>query len=612
MSEYTLRPYQKECIEALPESGSVLVRMATGMGKTVMFSQIPRKGRMLILSHRKELVEQPAKYFDCSFGIEQGDRHSNGEEVISASVQSMVRRLDQFQPDDFDIIITDEAHHAAAASYRKIYDYFTPRLHVGVTATPTRGDHVRLDDIYEKIVFDRDLKWGIEQGYLSDIDCYRAKMSCDLRNIKTSMGDFQVNELENALSDEAVVEEIADVYEKMAVGKTLIFTVSVKTAELIAAAIPGAVSVSAQSKDRETIVERFKRDPNCNCMVNCMIFTEGTDIPNVETIIVARPTQSETLYTQMVGRGTRLFPGKDKLKLIDMIGISGDLSLCTAPTLMGINIDDIQEEDRDILQGDLLELPEKAEKVYDTPAKWMCNFEFVDIWAKKERVDLHNINFFKMPDGSLILSLKDEKWRINAPDECGQVICGKKRVPLQQAIDSMYCYLLNEQNNDRNIWDRKIINKWSNTEASEKQLYWIEKKLPDFDTEGLTKGQASQILNRIFSSKNRKIKDWNQPDYKKDFDQKEKRKQEYRQLEAEGIQKPKSKKTKSKGKKGDFYVVFEGYEPGVYNTWYECQAQTNGYSGASFMKFKTKDQAYKAYTAYKKQQKYQTQRFGWK
>ena len=94
MEEYTLRPYQKECIEALPEAGAVLVRMATGLGKTVMFSQIPRQGRMLILSHRKELVQQPQKYFNCSFGIEQGSRHSHGEEVISASVQSLVRRLE--------------------------------------------------------------------------------------------------------------------------------------------------------------------------------------------------------------------------------------------------------------------------------------------------------------------------------------------------------------------------------------------------------------------------------------------------------------------------------------------------------------------------------------
>ena len=101
----TPRNYQIEAIEAIPESGSYLVQMATGLGKTVCFSLIPRRGRMLILSHRDELVRQPRKYFDCSFGIEQGKNKSNGEEVVSASVQSIVGRLDKFKPDDFDIII---------------------------------------------------------------------------------------------------------------------------------------------------------------------------------------------------------------------------------------------------------------------------------------------------------------------------------------------------------------------------------------------------------------------------------------------------------------------------------------------------------------------------
>lgn len=118
-----LRPYQKECIstiEAQPP-GAYLSQMATGLGKTVTFANLPRHGeRMLILSHREELVEQPRKYFDCSYGIERATQHSHGEEVVSASVQTMVRRLDRFDPEDFGLIICDEAHHAAARTYRDI------------------------------------------------------------------------------------------------------------------------------------------------------------------------------------------------------------------------------------------------------------------------------------------------------------------------------------------------------------------------------------------------------------------------------------------------------------------------------------------------------------
>lgn len=139
MSEIKLRPYQVECIETIEEQppGAYLTQMATGLGKTVTFANIPRHGgRMLILSHREELVEQPRKYFDCSYGVERAQNHSNGEEVVSASVQSIVRRLDRFDPADFQLIICDEAHHAAASTYRKIFDYFRPEKLIGFTATP--------------------------------------------------------------------------------------------------------------------------------------------------------------------------------------------------------------------------------------------------------------------------------------------------------------------------------------------------------------------------------------------------------------------------------------------------------------------------------------------
>ena len=165
-----LRDYQKECVDAIDslEGGSHLVQMATGLGKTVTFSRIARNGRVLIISHRDELVRQPARYYDCSFGIEKAGERSCGEEVVSASVQTLKskRRLAEFDPEEFDTIITDEAHHAAAPSYKKIFEYFKPRLHIGFTATPKRGDGVRLDDVYEDIIFERDLLWGINNGYL--------------------------------------------------------------------------------------------------------------------------------------------------------------------------------------------------------------------------------------------------------------------------------------------------------------------------------------------------------------------------------------------------------------------------------------------------------------
>lgn len=135
-----LRDYQKEVLEIIDklESGSYLIQMATGLGKTATFTNIKRKGRVLVLAHREELVTQPVKYYDCPVGIEMANHKSNNEPVIIASVMSLTHRLEKFKSDEFDMIIIDECHHAAANSYKKIINYFKPRLLLGLTATPNR------------------------------------------------------------------------------------------------------------------------------------------------------------------------------------------------------------------------------------------------------------------------------------------------------------------------------------------------------------------------------------------------------------------------------------------------------------------------------------------
>lgn len=381
--QITLRPYQQDCIDAIPECGSYLVHMATGLGKTVTFSRIPRKGRMLILSHREELVRQPLKYFDCLTGVEMAASSAPySAEVVSASVQSIARRIGRYAPDDFDIIITDEAHHAAANTYRRIYDHFRPRLHVGFTATPNRGDKARLDNVFSEIVFSRDLRWGIEQGYLSDILCRRVNIGYDLTGIRTRNGDYAPGELEKAMDGTA--DAIAEAYRDLATGATLIFAVSVKHANDIAAKIPGSVVVTGETKNRAEIVQRFT-DGQISCLINCMVFTEGTDIPRVETVIIARPTQSEALYAQMVGRGLRLYPGKERLNLIDCVGVSRKASICTAPSLLGIDMDGVPTRKANDVQGMLFDLPAIAMAAADCPESWIRNVEIVDLWAKGQQ-----------------------------------------------------------------------------------------------------------------------------------------------------------------------------------------------------------------------------------
>ena len=491
-----LRPYQQDCIAAIEAQppGAYLCQMATGLGKTVTFANIPRRGeRMLILSHREELVEQPRKYFTCSYGVERAASRSAGEEVVSASVQTLVRRLDRFAPDEFGLVVCDEAHHAAAGTYRKIFDHFRPEKLIGFTATPNRGDKVRLNDVFQKIIFQRDLRWGIENGYLCGIQCLRVNIGYDLSAVHTRQGDYAPGELDQAMDGTA--DAIAEAYQKYAKGATLIFAVSVRHAREIADKIPGAVVVTGETRDRAAIIRAFT-DGEIPVLVNCMVFTEGTDIPRVETVMVARPTQSESLYCQMVGRGTRLYPGKEKLVLIDCVGVTGKASLCTAPSLLGIDMSSVPARKADEVQGDLFELPIRAAAASDCPESWVRNVEIVDLWAQEQRYQLHDVNWFKMPDGSLVCSLMDRKAiAIPCPDALGSV----NGVPMQEMLDRAYTVLTERYADQRHIWDLNAVRRWGRQPASENQLKIIRRRCRGFDADGLTKGQASQILNRLFN-----------------------------------------------------------------------------------------------------------------
>ena len=232
-----------------------------------------------------------------------------------------------------------------------------------------------------------------------------------------------------------------------------------------------------------------------------MVFTEGTDIPRVETVIIARPTQSESLYAQMVGRGLRLYPGKEKLNLIDCVGITGRSSLCTAPSLLGLDMSNVPVRKANEVVGDIFDLPAKIEAASDAPESWIRNIEIVDLWAKGQKYNTHDINFFKMPDGSLVCSLKDkQKITIPCPDALGMVCMPDgTRCKMQEALDLAYCQLIRDHLDCRHLWDLQIVKKWGRMPATERQLALIRKRCQGYDPAGLSKGDASQIINRLFN-----------------------------------------------------------------------------------------------------------------
>lgn len=380
-----LRPYQKECVRTVnekPDGSRTIVCLATGLGKTATAANLEVKGRLLWLSHRDELVRQPEKYFKelgKSYGIEKAKETSNGEDVVSASVQTLVRdkRLTKFRPDEFDVIVCDEAQHAAAPTYRKILGYFKPRKLVGLTATPKRGDGLRLTDSFDDICFVRDLKWGIENGYLSRLRCVRVSSDYDMNKVDKVLGDFTASGLGDEMEDSDDDVVIAKAYLDYCVPekrRTLVYCPTIKNCEKVAETIRTVLpedekdtvrvlSDGTSPTERAEILSKYSAG-EVRCVVNCMILTEGADLPETSCVINNRPTANDSLYAQIVGRGTRLAEGKEYCLVVDVVGKNSERkNLCVAPTLFGLNPDELPESTRKEMENeDLLEFSEAIRK----------------------------------------------------------------------------------------------------------------------------------------------------------------------------------------------------------------------------------------------------------
>ncbi|NKE69864.1 DEAD/DEAH box helicase [Nitrospiraceae bacterium HYJII51-Mn-bac16s-1-B09] len=365
-----LRPYQEECLQAIrkaKEEGKnrLLVSLPTGGGKTVIFSRLPshleEKRKTLVLAHRDELIGQARRKFIASnpemfVEIEQADHYSTPfAQAVIASVATLgperaAKRRGRFWPEQYGIIITDECHHAAAKTYQNIYEHFglpdrKDILHVGFTATPKRGDGAGLGGIYEEIVYHKDIGEMIDEGWLVEIKGRRVSTSTDLSRVRSSMGDFQENELAEAVNNDNRNALVVKSYLEFAEGKRcLVFAVD--TAHTIAlrdtflaAGIPTAAVIGTTDveKERPQIYADFAAG-RIKVIVNCMVLTEGYDEPTVEAIIQARPTKSSLLYTQIIGRGLRLSPetGKTHCLVIDLVDNSTKNSVKTIPSLFGL------------------------------------------------------------------------------------------------------------------------------------------------------------------------------------------------------------------------------------------------------------------------------------
>ncbi len=349
-----LRPYQTAAKESIfNEWGQgvkkTLLVLPTGTGKTIVFAKVAeecvRKGqRVLIMAHRGELLEQAsdkiAKATGLGCSVEKAEQTCLGEwfRIVVGSVQSLQRdnRLNKFETDYFDTIIVDEAHHCLSDGYQKVLNYFSEANILGVTATPDRGDMRNLGSYFESLAYEYTLPKAIKEGYLSPIKALTLPLKMDLSGVGVQSGDFKVSDLGTAL--DPYLYQIADeMLQYCRDRKTVVFLPLIKTSQKFRDILNEkgfhAAEVNGNSQDRAEILEDFEAG-KYNVLCNSMLLTEGWDCPSVDCIIVLRPTKIRSLYSQMVGRGTRLNSGKDHLLLLDFLWHTDRHELCHPASLI--------------------------------------------------------------------------------------------------------------------------------------------------------------------------------------------------------------------------------------------------------------------------------------
>lgn len=374
-----LRGYQRRAVEAVEQDWAVgtlrtAVVLPTGGGKTIVFSElarrwrVERRSRVLVLAHREELIEQGAAKVrtmapGLRVGIVKAQRDNVTADVIVGSVPTLrsARRRDRIQ--GVGLVIVDECHHATADSYRLILDAYGcmgpgGAVAVGFTATMTRSDDARLGDIWQNIAFAMSIKDLHEEGrqdgteYLSPARGVHVHVKdLDLRKVRQSRGDYSDGALGAAIEGSLAPQAVARAYREHAARRPgVLFAPTVSSAEAYGDALAAEgfkselVHGMMAPAARRDALERF-RQGDTQILTNCMVLTEGTDLPMIQTVVVGRPTKSSGLYVQMVGRGLRPWPAKVDCLVLDVVGASQKNSLVAPIDLFGDALPEITEQE---------------------------------------------------------------------------------------------------------------------------------------------------------------------------------------------------------------------------------------------------------------------------
>ena len=505
-----LRPYQQEAKEAVFEQWEngtrrTLLVLPTGCGKTIVFAKITedcvRHGdRVLILAHRGELLEQAADKIHKATGlgcaVEKAEESCQGSwfRIVVGSVQTMMRekRLGRFPADYFNTIIIDEAHHCISDSYQRVLQHF-PEAHVlGVTATPDRGDMRNLGQYFETLAYEYTLPKAIKEGYLCPIKALTIPLKIDMSSVNVQAGDFKAGDISTAL--DPYLERIAQEMKKYCQDKkTVVFLPLVKTSQKFRDILNDhgflAAEVNGDSQDRSEVLEAFEKG-NYNVLCNSMLLTEGWDCPSVDCVVVLRPTKVRSLYCQMVGRGTRLSPGKDHLLLLDFLWHTERHELCHPASLICQDEEVARQMTKNIEEAGCPVDIEEAEK---TAAE--------DVVAQREEALAKQLDEMKRRKGRLVDPLQFEM-SIQAEDLSGYVPAfgWEMAPPSDDQKRTLEKLGINAENIDNAGKASKLLDRLNKRKAeglsTPKQIRQLEQR--GFQNVGTwTFGQAKKLIDRI-------------------------------------------------------------------------------------------------------------------
>ena len=418
-----LRDYQQEAIDNLKkmrEDGKTIALLyhATGVGKTITAATDAKAvgGRTLFLVNALKLASQAKDTFakvwpEATLGEYTGSQKDMSQTVIFATVQSISKDLEKFSPTDFDYLIVDECHHAAANTYQKIFTYFHPKFILGLTATPERSDGEDMLELFQNVAHKMDLKTAVERGVLVPIRCIRVKTNIDLTDVRINGIKYNSQDLESKLFIPERNQLIVDTYLKYVNGKkTVIFCASVDHAAEIAKLLrdSGVKAEAVSGRDRVEVREKILKDyetGSTNVLCACDLLNEGWDSPHTTVLFMARPTMSKTIYLQQLGRGTRRCPGKEDLLVVDFVD---NANMFNMPYSLhrALDISKYQPmayvlapENKRKLDQDMLFQGEKPEAWLDVPID-VSDYEIIDLfnWQNSVKDMISQIEFVRMVD----------------------------------------------------------------------------------------------------------------------------------------------------------------------------------------------------------------------